>query len=56
MAKKNKFFRLTKFLKYRAIKAAMKTKLPIKNSPITWPGEPRELLPEKVLQELLSDR
>ena len=56
VAKKNKFFRLTKFLKYRAIKAAMKTKLPIKNSPITWPGEPRELLPEKVLQELLSDR
>ena len=51
-AKRHKLLILAKMLKVRAIKISLKTKLPIKNTPITWPGEPRELLPEAVLEDL----
>ena len=54
-SKKNGFIFIGKFLKMRTISVSKKTILPIRNVPISWPGEPRELLPSEVLKELYKD-
>lgn len=33
-------------------RACMRTRLPIVNAPIPWTGPPRELLPERLLEQL----
>ena len=55
-SRNNGFPLLAKLLRSRAVSAAKKTSLPIKNAPISWPGEPRELLPEKILEEFKKGR
>jgi hypothetical protein len=51
-ASQNGFHRIAKILRWRCLRAASQTSLPIVNFPIKWEGSARELLPEMVIEKL----